>query len=180
LYYGGLDLAKTEDFTVLAIGQERAHATEPKSRIHVVHLDRFHRLDWNVQVARVKGVADRFDHAQLLVDSTGKGEPVFEALRHAGCSVKPFTFTQANKADLIANAVILLEQGRVVLPRPELCPYVVEELENFESTQSETGTERMGAPSGQHDDAVIAVLLCLWQLRPYRRRGGIFIVDTPF
>ena len=91
-YYGGLDLAKTEDYTVLVIlDKER----------NVVYTDRFNRLDWNLQVNRIIAATERFNNCTTFVDSTGKGEPVFEALRRAGCRAKPYLFTQRSKAALI-------------------------------------------------------------------------------
>ncbi len=70
-YFAGLDLAKTEDYTVLAV-LNRQH--------EVVFVDRFHRLDWGVQIERVRAALGRYNNATVLVDSTGKGEPVYEAL----------------------------------------------------------------------------------------------------
>jgi hypothetical protein len=61
-YFAGLDLAKVEDYTVLVILNEK---------FEVVHLDRFHRLDWSMQVQRIKTAIERFNRAALHVDSTG-------------------------------------------------------------------------------------------------------------
>jgi hypothetical protein len=63
VYYAGLDLAKVEDFTVLVLmNTER----------QVVFADRFHRIDWALQVERIKATVDRFGgNVIILVDSTG-------------------------------------------------------------------------------------------------------------
>ena len=155
-YVAGLDLAKVADFSVLVIlNQER----------QVVFVDRFNKLDWELQVTRVKAAADRYNHATVLVDSTGVGEPIFENLRKAGLHVEPYRFTAGSKSDLINNLSLMLEKRQLVLPRAELCPELIDELEAFEYSLTEQGTVRTGAPGGQHDDAVVSLGLAAWKVR---------------
>ena len=76
VYRAGLDLAKTEDYTVLVImNRER----------EVVFCDRFHRLDWGLQIVRIKAATARYNNACILCDVTGVGDPIVEALRRGGC-----------------------------------------------------------------------------------------------
>lgn len=155
-YYAGLDLAKVEDFTVLVImNKER----------QVVFVDRFHRLDWVVQVSRIKTALDRYNRARVAVDSTGKGEPVFEALVRAGCHADPYAFTARSKMDLVNYLALQLEQRRIKIPRPEVCPELVDELEAFEYEVTEAGNVKSGAPAGQHDDCVVALGLAAWEMK---------------
>lgn len=163
-YYAGLDLAKTEDYTVLVI---------VNSKCEVVFVDRFHRIDWHLQVARIKGALDRYNRASVTVDSTGKGEPVFEALRGEGCRANPYAFTSKSKAALIDNLSLMLEKRLVVLPKPDLWPEGIDELESFEYSVTENGTTRTNAPAGIHDDCVIALALACWGRRPSRPIPGI-------
>jgi hypothetical protein len=161
-YKAGLDLAKVEDYTVLAI-------MNPDRQL--VAVDRFHRQDWAVQVQRIKATTDRFNRARMYCDSTGAGEPIYESLLQANCRVDPYPFTQASKAALINNLALLLEQRKIVLPRPELWPEGIDELESFEYAVTEQGNVRTGAPSGSHDDCVIALALAAWHYRPDARHG---------
>jgi hypothetical protein len=170
-YLAGLDLARVEDYTVLVI---------MNTKREVVFVDRFHRLDWNLQVNRIKASVDRYRRASILVDSTGAGEPIFETLRRAGCRVEPYPFTQKSKAALIDNLSILFEKREIVLPRPELWPEGIDELESFQFSVTDSGGVRTGAPSGFHDDCVIALALAAWAVR-WRKvpritvlEGGIF------
>jgi len=170
VYFAGLDLAKTEDFTVLVI---------VNSKCCVVYMDRFHRLDWHLQVARIKGALDRYNRATVFVDSTGAGEPVFENLRKEGCRAQPYAFTTKSKTALIDNLSVMLEKRLVTLPRPELCPELIDELEAFEFSVTDAGTTRTSAPSGVHDDCVIALSLACWQRRPTRPVPRISFVQLP-
>jgi hypothetical protein len=62
----------------------------------------------------------------------------------------------------------MLEQRLITLPKPGLCPELIDELESFEYSVSEQGNTRTGAPSGYHDDTVIGLALAAWQVRPSR------------
>ena len=154
-YYAGLDLAKVEDYTVLVI-MNRAR--------EVVFFDRFHRQDWTVQINRIKAACERYNSARIVCDTTGAGEPVYEQMTRAGCRVEAYPFTARSKGDLVNNLSLMLEQRQLVLPRQELCPDLIDELEAFEYSVTEAGGVRTGAPSGVHDDCVIALALACTQL----------------
>jgi hypothetical protein len=157
LYYGGLDLAKIEDFTVLVLIDTQRR---------VIFADRFHRLDWALQVERIKTSFERYGgNVIITVDSTGPGEPVFEQLRRSGLICRAYPFTARSKSDLINNLSLLIERQEIVLPRPELWPVGIDELESFEYAITDAGNVKTGAPSGTHDDCVVALALAAWRLR---------------
>ena len=169
IYIGGLDLAKVNDYSVLVI-------VNPERE--VVYVDRFHKLDWQIQINRIVAATKRFNDARIYVDSTGAGEPVFESLKRAGIYGDAYPFTQKSKAALIDNLSMFLEKGEVTLPRPDLCPELIDELESFQYSVSDSGNVKTGAPSGIHDDTVIALALATWGAR--RKPGiGIRYIDGP-
>ncbi len=153
----GVDLAKVEDYTVIVVMNRQRE---------VVHVDRFNRIDWNLQIGRIRSVAQAFRHDSVLVDSTGAGEPIYESLLHAGCHAQPYPFTQRSKSALVDALAMMFEQGQIVLPRPELWPEGIDELEAFEYSISDAGNVRSSAPAGMHDDCVMALALAAWYLRP--------------
>ncbi|MBL8800448.1 MAG: hypothetical protein JNN27_00510, partial [Planctomycetes bacterium] len=53
----------------------------------------------------------------------------------------------------------------ILLPRPELWPEGIDELESFQYSVNDNGYARMSAPSGQHDDIVISLALAAWHVR---------------
>ena len=169
LYFAGLDLAKVEDFTVLVIINRAKE---------VVFVDRFNRQDWAIQMARIKAATERFDHPRLLVDSTGAGEPIYESMRREGMRVEAYPFTAKSKAALIDNLALMLERRQLVLPKPELWPEGIEELESFEYSVSEAGNVRTGAPSGVHDDCVIGLALAAWKAGRQPARPQFFVVKS--
>src|SRR5690606_10336044 len=117
VYFGGLDLPKVPVFTVLVIVNKGGE---------VVAVDRFHRLDWSIQVARIVALCERYRVQRVKVGSTGCGEPVYEALRSAGCPASAYPFTQKSKAALVDNLALMLEKRSLVLPRADLCPEMVD------------------------------------------------------
>ena len=159
-YVAGLDLARVEDFTVLTILDDECR---------VVFVDRFTRLDWSIQVGRIQTAVERYGRPPVLVDSTGAGEPIYESLLKAGVPARPYTFTQRSKSALIDNLALRFERREVILPRPEIAPDLVDELELFQYSITDSGTVKSGAPSGYHDDCVISLALAVWELtnRPY-------------
>jgi len=167
-YWAGLDLAKVEDFTVLVIMDEDRN---------VVSSDRFHRLDWDTQVARIQGHIRRYNNAELYVDSTGVGDPIHEALCKEDLYVKAYPFTTKSKAALVNALVLTLEQRLIVLPKPELWPEGIDELEAFEYSVTDAGNVRMSSPGGQHDDCVVALALAVWDLRP-SKPVHMFTIET--
>jgi len=167
-YTGGLDLAKVEDHTVLVI---------LNSKNEVVFTDRFNRLDWSIQVARIKAATERFNNAMIHVDSTGVGEPVYENLRRAGIVARSYPFTQKSKSALIDNLALMMERGAIALPEPALWPEGIEELEAFEYSVTDSGNVRTGSPSGMHDDCVIALALAAWSNRN-PGSGGVRVIRS--
>lgn len=165
-YYAGLDLAKVEDFTVLTVLD---------SDCIVVFADRFHRLDWSQQVQRIKTALDRYDDAEVLVDSTGAGEPVYESLHRAGVRAQSYPFTQKSKAALIDNLALLFEQRKIEIPAVNLWPEAIDELEAFEYSITDLGNVRTGAPASCHDDIVVSLALAAWHFRP-RPSGKLYTI----
>lgn len=156
-YYAGLDLAKTHDYTVLTIVDRDGV---------VCYMDRFNRIDWSMQITRVKEALSRYGNPTVYIDSTGLGEPVYEAFLQAGVRAEGYKFTAASKSALINNLVLLFEKKDIEIPQYRLAPDMIEELESFEYSVSPSGNVKAGSPSGAHDDCVISLALACWPLAP--------------
>lgn len=157
IYVAGIDLAKTTDFTVVVVMD---------SKRRVVAFDRFNKIDWSLQTQRIKAIFERFGVSVGYVDSTGLGEPVYEGLLHADIPVEGYKLTQASKSAAIDNLAMLFDTSAIQIPRPDIWPELIDELEAFEYSVTEKGNVSTGAPAGQHDDCVIALALAAWPLRP--------------
>lgn len=150
-YFGGLDLARLQDFTVLAILDRNRR---------VVYFDRWQHTSWEVQIQRVIDVAQRYK-AMIMVDSSGVGDPIYERLERAGLDVEPFKFTNESKKLLVENLSLAIERNQITYPD---IPELINELDIFEYDMSPTGLVRYNAPPGYHDDAVVGLALANWAL----------------
>lgn len=152
-YVMGVDLGKHNDFTVLTVLDTFNN--------HVVYIERFNKIDYNLQKERIKAVADRY-HARVLVDSTGVGDPIFEDLRRDNLMVEDYKYTGTKaKTNIIDKLSIFLQQKRITIPQNDI---LIDELESFGYTITDSGTIKYSAPNGYHDDCVNSLALCVWPL----------------
>lgn len=152
-YVMGVDIAKHEDFTVLTVVD--------KYNNNVVYWDRFKDIEYPFQKARIKAVAQRYNNARIIVDSTGVGEPIQEDLAREGLFVDDFKFTNQSKKELVEKGSIFIEQKNIFIPPKEV---LIDELKSFGYRLTDSGNVIYSAPQGIHDDAVISLLLTIWGL----------------
>jgi len=148
-YYGGLDLARLTDFTVLTILDGAGRQ---------VYWDRFNLLDWTVQKDRIIPVIRKYK-AKLNVDSTGVGDPIYEDLRRADLNVVGYKFTADSKKKLIETLMIGFDQQKISILDEGVQK---NELEIFEYQIGSSGMVHYSAPEGYHDDCVISLALAYW------------------
>ncbi len=163
----GVDWARYGDYTAVAV------LSGNRGRCSLVHLERFHGLEWVRAVARVADVIRRFPHAAITCDATGVGDPVVEMLQREAptAAVEGLVFSQRVKADLIEGLAWLFERASLrMTPDPNL----LRELEYFEATPSASGATRLAAAGGAHDDLVTALALAAWKL-PHAYRPVIAV-----
>jgi hypothetical protein len=172
-YAMGVDLGKSEDFTVLVV-------LDSVTR-EVVAFERFRDISWVEQKIKIQRLAHKYNNALVIVDSTGVGDPVTEDLQQANVSLyydgdKPgYKFTNESKNRLINQLVMAIEQRLVTFPR-EL-ETLIQELMEFEYEITTGGRTVYNAPEGKHDDCVIALALANWAIRTYTHEAQVMKAD---
>jgi hypothetical protein len=151
-YVMGCDVAKHQDFTVAVILDSDGQ---------LCAFERYGELDWELQIKRIAELCLQY-HARLLIDASGVGDPLFDRLQRSGLHVDGYKFTSASKAELVENLSMMIDQKAISYPN---IPELINELKLFGYTTSKGGTVQYGAPSGYHDDCVIALALATWQIR---------------
>lgn len=136
----GIDLAKSTDWTVI-IGLDATGS--------VCYLDRFQK-DWR----QTKQTIKLLSKAPMLIDSTGVGDPIVEELQSDGLNVTGFKFSNTSKQQIMLALVTAVQQRKIAFPEG----VITREMEIIEYQYTSTGV-RYGAPSGFHDDAVMALAL---------------------
>lgn len=155
LYVMGVDLAKVQDYTVIAV-YDRATNAE-------VYQDRFNTIEWGFQKKKITNIARFFNNALIKVDATGVGDPIADDLIREGLAVDPIKLTNENKKELIEKMSIWIDQKAIkMLPIDE----TIREFNNFTYDVSSSGRIMYNAPVGFHDDIVIANCLAVSALFP--------------
>lgn len=159
LYVIGCDLAKVQDFTVMAVYD--------RSTNEQVYQIRFNKLEWPFQKDKIKETSKKFNNALVMIDSTGLGEPIADDLSRAGVPIEPIHFTNPMKKQLVEKLSNWIELKNIHLLKLD---ETVNEFNSFTYDYSEkTGRVIYGAPVGFHDDIVFAHALAIWSLQPIIR-----------
>lgn len=167
----GIDWARYSDYTAviaMAISQ---------GGCRVIGIDRFNRMGWDSQIARVAEFLRTHKVNSALADSTSIGDPLLEQLRarlwQSGIdvAVEGYGFTNSSKRDLIDHLALKFAHRTICVPRDE---QLIKELQYFEYELTQFGNVRMNARTGVNDDLVIALALACWQSRGVTF-GGAFM-----
>ena len=150
----GIDLAKSYDWSVI-IGLDAGG--------NVAYFDRFQK-DWH----STKHVIKSLPRKPILLDSTGVGDPIFEELQREGLMVEGLKFTQNSKQQLMVGLQNAIHQKTIGYPSG----VIVDELEIFEYQFTASGV-KYSAPSGFHDDCVMALALA-WNMYISRMGRGTY------
>lgn len=161
-YVMGVDLAKYNDYTVCVVIDEVAR--------QVVDFQRWNLSDWPVQKARIAALAEKWNDALVWMDTTGLGDPIFDDLSRAGMRINSYKFSATSKRELLEKLMLLIEQQNIYYPEISV---LINELSSYEYERLPSGGLRMNAPSGMHDDTVIALGLACWPLLAEGAQSGI-------
>lgn len=150
----GIDLAKHLDFTVII-------ALCAKCR-KIKFIKRFNDLDWTLQKNIIKTVYMNTTTPNVILDTTGIGDVVYDDLLSEGLKITPFRFNNSNKQQLINNLRLQIMEGSIKWnSRLDNANILKHELECYEVQETRTGLITYNARSGVdiHDDCVIALAL---------------------
>jgi hypothetical protein len=196
-FYVGLDLGQRQDHSAIAVVERMQRGA--KTVLYAVRGVQRVALGTPYpqvveQVRTILGGDELSGRSRLVVDATGVGAPVVDALRAALAGLRSgtpeitaVTITSGEKAtenrstlgvqrwnvpkrDLVAGVQMLLERGELRIARElrEAGPLVKELLDIRETTKA-TGRVRIGAEGGgEHDDLAIALALACWRAQRVR------------
>jgi phage terminase large subunit-like protein len=150
-YFAGLDLGKLQDHSALAIIQREAET------LKLVYT---HEFSLNTNYTEVIATAARANHQfhlqQLLVDQTGIGEPILEALNEQDIPAEGATLTQDTKTEILTNLKLTMEQNRIAIPYDKrLC----EQINDQQYAYTGNGKLTFTHPQNTHDDQLWALAL---------------------
>jgi hypothetical protein len=146
-YICGIDWGKHEDYSVFAVID-----TTTKE---LCYLDRSNRIDYTLQIKRLKDLCTRFQVSQVIAE-VNSNETTIELMRKEGLPVREFVTSNSSKANIIEGLMLGLESGRLKILNDTV---LLSELQAFETTKLPGGGFRYAAPEGYHDDCVMALAL---------------------
>lgn len=194
-FYVGLDLAQTQDYTVLCFIEQYRRAGDWVVCYDVRQVVRLARRQaFSAQCEQIAALVDSpalGEHAAVVYDRTGIGaavaEPLVRAIKRRKTRGIVITGGQASgyldryhtvpKRDLVAVAQVLIGNALLHVADTPGCRGLLHELEQMQVTVNpQTGYESFAAPTGEHDDRALAAMLALWWAHKYgyHRSAGIY------
>ena len=156
-YVIGADWGRTTDFTVFAVVDVTARC--------MVALDRSNHVDYVVQRARLQALYQKWRPSKIIAEQNSIGQPIIEQLQRDGLPVVPFITTNQSKALIIEALALAFEQRSIAILSD---PVLLGELQGFQAEILPSGLTRYSAPSGAHDDCVMALSIGWSALRDGR------------
>jgi hypothetical protein len=163
-YFGGLDIGRADDYTVLTILNEKKQ---------MVHIERWRQDEWINIIDKVAATILRYK-ANTLVEVNNQGDVFYEMLRvKCGNLIEPFTTTAKSKPVMIEDLAVAFEQMDISVLNKD---YLISELESFTYVYNpNTRNVQYAAPQGMHDDAVISLSLAFQSSKKLAKRGNYTI-----
>lgn len=112
--------------------------------------------------------ADKFNTKKILVEKNSLGEVYHDLLKRKVKSIarlwqiEAFVTTNDSKSKQVDNLQVLFQNKAITIPNNE---QLIHQLSSYERTVSKTGKSVYNAPSGQHDDYCISLMLATWAVR---------------
>jgi hypothetical protein len=149
-YYGGLDVARLQDWTVPTVFDRSGR---------MIAWDRFNAIDWEVQKARSKAMFSLYGSPAICIDSNGVGDGIVEDWRRHMNLIEYKANSNEKKRYLVDRWAVRMIQGRCKLPN---FPLLVTEHERFAAKRAKaegSSVIRYEAPAGMTDDMVMSCAL---------------------
>jgi hypothetical protein len=149
-FFAGVDVGRNDDYTVLCIFNQSRE---------MVYIERWRHDTWaNIS----KKVADKINeyNAVTLVEVNSIGDAIMEQIQthcRTPTNVQPFVTTSKSKQDIIEKLAVS-NQNKEVTFKP--CDWLEKEFSVFTYEYNpKSRSVKYGAPSGFHDDGVMATAI---------------------
>lgn len=150
VYFIGVDLAKTNDFSVFVV----VDVTEGQ----VVYLDRANHVEYSLQLDRLVTLSAKFHPIGIIVEKNAN-LAFMELLEKTALPIIPFQTSNASKMMIIEHLAAAFDRSQIMILDDAV---LIGELMTFSMERMGTGLMRYGAPYGSHDDTVMATALAWW------------------
>jgi len=145
-YFGGLDIGRADDYTVLTIVNENNQT---------VFCERWRHDEWTNIIDKVAKIINEYK-AITYVEVNNQGDVFYEMLqKKCRYLIEPYVTTSKTKPIMIEDLAVLFEQKDISILDIQ---WLVDELEAFTYIYNQTTRNvQYSAPQGVHDDGVISL-----------------------
>ena len=162
-YYGGIDLGRAEDYTVLTILNESGE---------MVYCDRWRQKSWQWIINEILPVLNKYK-ANTYIETNSVGDAIFEQIKVHWKQLYPFYTSSQSKSNIIeALQVAIQNSGFTILTND----WLKKEFEVFSYEYSKaTRSIKYSAPPRFHDDGVMSCAIAYHALKTLKNKGKYFI-----
>lgn len=165
-YYAGLDLGRSNDYTVLTI-------IDDEGKVVYVYRDR-HKA-WDLIVNEVVRQIKKYN-AQLQVEVNNVGDVIYEQIKKKHQNTHPFITTNGSKQNIIEDLIYGLTENQLILPSSTLFPPLQQEMSVFTFIYSpRTRAIRYEAQQGHHDDCVMSLAIAYNTMKSKKTMGSYYV-----
>ncbi len=153
-YYAGLDLGKLQDYSAIAIIQKTNEV------LKLVYTHQFPlETPYTEVIATTNRIHQQFHLQKLLIDQTGIGEPILEALKEQNIPAEGATLTQDTKTELLTHLKLIMQQQKLAIPYDkQLC----QQINDQQYAYTKNGKLTFQHPPNTHDDQLWALALATY------------------
>ncbi len=162
-YFGGLDLGKQIDFSVLAVVQQTENG-----EVRLVHKRQFPLgTPYPEVIAYAAKASSAFNFDGMYVDKTGIGDAIVDELEGIDIpEVKGVFFTDAEKENMLNYLKLLMEKNQLRIQGGDKQLIAQINEQQYEYLQPNTAQEHIHMkyrhPKGRHDDQLFALALACY------------------
>lgn len=161
--FGGLDIGRADDYTVLTILNKN---------YQMVYVQRWRQQEWSKIIDEVATKIREYN-AEIFVEVNNQGDVFYEMLQNKVYNnVQPYVTTTATKPIMIEDLAVHFENKDIGILNKN---WLVDELNAFTYIYNEkTRRVQYGAPQGVHDDGVMSLALAVQSIK--KNQYGYFEV----
>jgi len=161
--FGGLDIGRADDYTVLTILNKN---------YQMVYVQRWRQQEWSKIIDEVAAKIREYN-AEIFVEVNNQGDVFYEMLQNKVYNnVQPYVTTTATKPIMIEDLAVHFENKDIGILNEN---WLVDELNAFTYIYNEkTRRVQYGAPQGVHDDGVMSLALAVQSIK--KNQYGYFEV----
>ena len=163
-YYGGIDLGRADDYTVLTILNDKGQ---------MVYCERWRHKTWQSIVNEIVPILHKYK-AVTYIEVNSIGDVIYDQLKAIYRDIKPFYTSSKSKQDIIESLQVAVQNSVFTMLDID---WLRKEFDVFTYEYSQkTRSIKYSAPYGFHDDGVMSCAIAHAALTDLKNSGKYFMM----